>query len=76
MPTMLSVVVIGFSWQLIYSPLWGVAKMFLSFFGLGFLFGPWLGEEFDSTPDDLADLGVAVRRHSNDPDLHGAPCHS
>ena len=45
MPTMLSVVVIGFSWQLILSPLWGVAKMVLSFFGLGFLFGPWLGEE-------------------------------
>ena len=45
MPTMLSVVVIGFSWQLILSPLWGVAKMFLGFFGLGFLFGPWLGEE-------------------------------
>lgn len=45
MPTMLSVVVIGFSWQLILSPLWGVAKMFLQFFGLGFLFGPWLGEE-------------------------------
>lgn len=45
MPTMLSVVVIGFAWQLILSPLWGIAKMFLQFFGLGFLFGPWLGEE-------------------------------
>lgn len=45
MPTMLSVVVIGFIWQLILSPLWGIAKMFLQFFGLGFLFGPWLGEE-------------------------------
>ncbi len=45
MPTMLSVVVIGFTWQLILSPLWGIAKMFLQFFGLGFLFGPWLGEE-------------------------------
>lgn len=45
MPTMLSVVVIGFSWQLILSPLWGVAKSFLQFFGLGVLFGPWLGEE-------------------------------
>jgi raffinose/stachyose/melibiose transport system permease protein len=45
MPTMLSVVIIGFSWQLILSPLWGIAKMFLQFFGLGFLFGPWLGEE-------------------------------
>ena len=45
MPTMLSVVVIGFTWQLILSPLWGIAKMFLNFFGLGFLFGPWLGVE-------------------------------
>jgi len=45
MPTMLSVVVIGFAWQLILSPLWGVAKMFLGFFGLGFLFAPWLGVE-------------------------------
>lgn len=45
MPTMLSVVVIGFSWQLILSPLWGIAKMFLGFFGLGFLFAPWLGVE-------------------------------
>jgi raffinose/stachyose/melibiose transport system permease protein len=45
MPTMLSVVIIGFAWQLILSPLWGIAKMFLQFFGLGFLFGPWLGVE-------------------------------
>ncbi len=45
MPTMLSVVVIGFSWQLILSPLWGVAKFFLQTLGLGFLFGPWLGVE-------------------------------
>jgi raffinose/stachyose/melibiose transport system permease protein len=45
MPTMLSVVIIGFIWQLILSPLWGIAKMFLNAFGLGFLFAPWLGEE-------------------------------
>ena len=45
MPTMLSVVIIGFIWQLILSPLWGIAKMFLAAFGLGFLFRPWLGEE-------------------------------
>jgi raffinose/stachyose/melibiose transport system permease protein len=45
MPTMLSVVIIGFAWQLILSPLWGVARMFLNTFGLGFLFAPWLGEE-------------------------------
>jgi raffinose/stachyose/melibiose transport system permease protein len=45
MPTMLSVVVIGFIWQLILSPLWGVAKLLLSKVWLGFLFMPWLGEE-------------------------------
>lgn len=45
MPTMLSVVIIGFTWQLILSPLWGIAKMFLQSLGVGFLFAPWLGEE-------------------------------
>jgi raffinose/stachyose/melibiose transport system permease protein len=45
LPTMLSVVIIGFIWQLILSPLWGVAKGLLQTFGLGALFGPWLGEE-------------------------------
>jgi len=45
MPTMLSVVIIGFAWQLILSPLWGIAKLFLQTFGLGYLFAPWLGEE-------------------------------
>jgi raffinose/stachyose/melibiose transport system permease protein len=45
MPTMLSVVIIGFVWQLILSPLWGIAKGFLNSFGLGFLFAPWLGQE-------------------------------
>ena len=45
MPTMLSVVVIGFVWQLILSPIWGIAKLFLQSVGLGFLFAPWLGLE-------------------------------
>ncbi len=45
MPTMLSVVIIGFIWQLILSPLWGVSKTFLATFGLGSLFAPWLGQE-------------------------------
>ncbi len=45
MPTMLSVVIIGFTWQLILSPLWGVAKMLLVSVGLGHFFGPWLGVE-------------------------------
>lgn len=45
MPTMLSVVIIGFTWQLILSPLWGISRLFLNTFGLGFLFAPWLGQE-------------------------------
>jgi len=45
LPTMLSVVIIGFIWQLILSPLWGIAKGFLNAFALGGLFAPWLGLE-------------------------------
>lgn len=45
LPTMLSVVIIGFIWQLMLSPLWGVAKGFLVFVGGGNLFAPWLGLE-------------------------------
>jgi raffinose/stachyose/melibiose transport system permease protein len=45
LPTMLSVVIIGFIWQLILSPLWGISKGFLTTFGLGSLFAPWLGQE-------------------------------
>ena len=45
MPTMLSVVIIGFIWQLILSPLWGVSESLLSFIGLVDWFQPWLGQE-------------------------------
>jgi raffinose/stachyose/melibiose transport system permease protein len=45
MPTMLSVVIIGFIWQLILSPLWGIAEGFMSFVKLGEFFQPWLGLE-------------------------------
>jgi raffinose/stachyose/melibiose transport system permease protein len=45
MPTMLSVVIIGFIWQLILSPLWGIWKMALASVGLGYFFGPYLGQE-------------------------------
>lgn len=45
MPTMLSVVIIGFIWQLILSPLWGIWKMLLGSVGLGYFFGPYLGQE-------------------------------
>jgi raffinose/stachyose/melibiose transport system permease protein len=45
MPTILSVVIIGFIWNLILSPLWGVAETMLSWVGLEQLFKPWLGLE-------------------------------
>jgi raffinose/stachyose/melibiose transport system permease protein len=43
-PTLLSVVIIGFIWQLILNPLWGIAQSALQLAGLGFLFKPWLGD--------------------------------
>jgi len=45
MPTMLSVVIIGFIWQLILSPLWGIAAGMMSSVGLEQFFRPWLGLE-------------------------------
>ncbi len=43
LPTMLSVVIVGFAWNLILSPLWGVAQGALKAVGLGSWFAPWLG---------------------------------
>jgi raffinose/stachyose/melibiose transport system permease protein len=43
LPTMLSVVIVGFTWSLILSPLWGVAEGLLRAVGLGAWFAPWLG---------------------------------
>ncbi|QFU17746.1 carbohydrate ABC transporter permease [Microvirga thermotolerans] len=45
LPTMLSVVIVGFIWQLILNPLWGIAPSLLKAVGLGSYFGPWLGQE-------------------------------
>jgi len=45
MPTMLSFVIVGFIWELILSPLWGVARDILTFVGLEHLYQPWLGLE-------------------------------
>jgi raffinose/stachyose/melibiose transport system permease protein len=45
LPTMLSVVIIGFIWQLILSPLWGIAEGMMSLVGLEQFFKPWLGLE-------------------------------
>jgi raffinose/stachyose/melibiose transport system permease protein len=45
LPTLLSVVIVGFVWQLILSPLWGVSERLLTVIGLGDWFAPWLGLE-------------------------------
>jgi raffinose/stachyose/melibiose transport system permease protein len=45
LPTMLSYVIVGFSWKLILSPVWGVSGTILKLFGLGHLLKPWLGME-------------------------------
>ena len=44
-PAVLSVVIVGFAWKLILSPLWGVSITMLDFVGLKSLFAPWLGKE-------------------------------
>ena len=45
LPTMLSFVIVGFTWKLILSPLWGVAPMLMGLVGLRAFFHPWLGQE-------------------------------
>src|SRR3990170_3749057 len=40
-PTMLSVVIIGFIWQLILNPLWGITGGMMKAVGLGKFFAPW-----------------------------------
>lgn len=45
LPTLLSVVIIGFIWQLILSPLWGVGEKLMGLVGSADLFAPWLGQQ-------------------------------
>ena len=45
LPTMLSFVIVGFTWKVILSPIWGVAPRLLGFVGLKGFFHPWLGQE-------------------------------
>ena len=45
LPTMLSFVIVGFTWKLILSPLWGVTPSLMGALGLKSWFGPWLGQE-------------------------------
>ena len=50
MPTMLSFVIVGFTWRLILSPTWGIAKTLLTSVGLASWFEPWLGQESTALP--------------------------
>ena len=45
LPVLLSQVIVGFIWQLILNPLWGVSQTILGLVGLGSLYRPWLGLE-------------------------------
>jgi len=45
LPTVLSIVLVGFIWRLILSPIWGISGDFLGLFGLQHLNQPWLGLE-------------------------------
>ena len=45
LPTVLSIVLVGFIWRLILSPIWGISKDFLGLFGAAHLNQPWLGLE-------------------------------
>jgi len=45
LPVLLSQVIVGFIWQLIVNPLWGVSQRLLGLIGLGSLYQPWLGLE-------------------------------
>ncbi len=45
LPTMLSFVIVGFTWKLILSPLWGVTPVLLGAIGLKSWFHPWLGQD-------------------------------
>jgi raffinose/stachyose/melibiose transport system permease protein len=44
-PTVLSFVLVGFVWQIMLSPLWGIARGLLQGIGLGELYQPFLGQE-------------------------------
>lgn len=44
-PTVLSFVLVGFVWQIMLSPLWGIARGLLQGVGLGDLYQPVLGQE-------------------------------
>lgn len=50
LPTMLSFVIVGFTWKLILSPIWGVAPTLLGAVGLRGFFHPWLGQEATALP--------------------------
>ncbi len=76
MPTVLSVVIIGFIWNLILNPLWGVSKSILEFVNLGSLVPTLVGTCFYSFANGCIDLCLAVYWHPDDLVLRSFDRHS
>ena len=49
-PTTLSVLVVGFLFNLMLNPVWGLLDKILRMIGLGFLVRPWLGDSLTALP--------------------------
>ena len=69
MPTMLSFVIIGFTWKLILSPIWGVSPTLLGAVGLQVAVRAVARQGRIRADGLVADLGLAVCRHPDDADL-------
>jgi len=50
LPTTMSILVVGFLFQLILNPIWGLFDKILKFIGLEFLIRPWLGDPLTALP--------------------------
>lgn len=75
LPTMLSVVIIGFIWQLMLNPFWGNCREHSRRRRPQAVFRSVARSGIDRPADGLAHLRLAVRRHSDDADLCGAHQH-
>ena len=49
-PAVLSLAIVAFIWELILSPIWGVSRDFMGFFGMAAYYKPWLGLEATALP--------------------------
>ena len=75
LPTMLSVVIVGFVWQLILSPLWGIAEGMLVLCGIRGSLPALAGPGGTGADRSRLDFGLAIYRHSHDVILRHADQH-